>query len=145
MGMCLYNEKKALKVKLYATCFIAFVCMQSQNAMAIGEKYSEQGHVLYASIKKELIDSGKCNDDNSCKAVFDAYGEHGNRVNINIYSASDREVLSIIYGYTVAHGIKITNGVPITIKTFTESKEHHSGVKALFSSYKPSIIMEVNK
>lgn len=121
-----------------------FVAITSTDCLAIGEKYSQRGQALYKSIIETLINKGICVDNDDCTKKVSIYGEDGNQVNVNMYSATDSMIVGAILGHVASDGLRITEGVPITVRVFREPKEKHLGFKAAFGLNKPAIILEVN-
>ena len=108
-----------------------------------GEKYSKQGHRLGKKVHEILLHEHYCQRTNNknCQGVL--FGEHGNRVNLNLYGIHDQKIITSVLTMVVTDGLQITGGVPITIRFYAKPKEELLGLKAFTAS--PSIILEVNE
>lgn len=111
------------------------------SAIAMGEKYSEQGQALSKAIDRELINSGLCKDYNDVKNKLLMYGGHGNQVNFSIYKP-DRKILAATFEFLIAHGLEITGGVPIAIRVYPKSREEYGNI--VFSP-NPTIQLEIKE
>lgn len=132
------NLKRKKRIRRMA--LILCVCAVSLMLMGMGEKYSKQGGRLSNRIVNVLITDGYCQGQD-CKGIV--LGEHGNRVNLQLYGVRDQKVIASVLSMVAAEGLKITDGVPITIRFFAKPKNELLGLKAFTAN--PSIIMEVNE
>ncbi len=129
------------KLKLIAVSVLLFVSFANRPAMAMGEKYREQGNALSKAIYQELIKTGLCKDNNNVIGKLPMYGGHGNQVNFSIYKP-DRKILAATFEFLIAHGIEITGGVPIAIRIYPKSREEYGNIVI---SPKPAIQLEINE
>ena len=107
-----------------------------------GEKYSEQGHLLFQEIHKHLINSEICISKKECYKKFEIYHSHGNRVNFSIYNQKNNKKLSELIGFIVENGYKITGGVPISIYVYPKTRADYGN---FLISPKPMMTLEINK
>jgi hypothetical protein len=129
------------KLKLFAVSVLLFVSLPNWPAMAMGEKYSEQGHTLSKAIYQELIRTGLCKDSDEVIARLPMYGGHGNQVNFSIYKP-DRKILAATVEFLIAHGFEITGGIPIAIRVYPKSREEYGNIVI---SPKPTIQLEIDE
>jgi hypothetical protein len=123
--------------------WVVFIAaFSTSNVFAMGEKYSEQGHALYRRIFLDLREKGYCDEKSLCSSKIHAYGEHGDRVNLNFYGTTDKKIIGAIMECVAKDGLVVTDGVPITIRFYSKSKEELLGLK--YFTKTPAIIMEIN-
>lgn len=117
-----------------------------RGAMAMGERYAEQGGRLTGVLRTAMIEKGFCRSTQECQNLLPGTAAHGDRVRIAYYEVSERniEALSFLVGIVIRHGLEITSGVPITITAYKESHEEYRK-SGFFSSIKPFLAVEVNK
>ena len=113
------------------------------SALAIGEKYADQGARLGRAIDKHLIDQKICmSGGQDCNRKLPMYGGHGNKINFSIY-APDKQALAAMVAYLIEHGMEVTGGVPISITVYPKTREAYASL--LFSSPDPSITFKIDK
>lgn len=124
--------------------FLVFsVMLLAKPASGVGEKYSEQGSQVAKAVNQILVKKGICKPDLSdCTKKLTMYGGHGNRVNFSIYNP-DKRALAAMVEFLIDDGIRITEGVPIHIYVYANSRESYGSL--LFSAPKPVIYLEINK
>lgn len=113
-------------MKITALRLVLFfcICFISLAVEGCGEKYSEQGNLLYSKIFEHLIERRICTTVDECKADLEIHGKYRNQVNFAVYSPKNRKTaLAAFIEFIVENGVKITGGVPITILIKVESKE----------------------
>jgi hypothetical protein len=107
-----------------------------------GEKYSNEGHLLFQEIHKNLISQGICLSEKNCYEKFEIKGGHGNQVNFSIYNPHSRKGLAIMIKFIVESGLKITKGIPISIYVYPKSRKEYGN---FLIGPKPMIEMEISK
>lgn len=130
-----------------AWLLIVFTSLFNLGAIAMGEKYAEQGGRLSAAIKDMLIVKGFCKTPRDCHDLLPSYGGHGDRVRSAFYEVGERnsEAFNAIVGLVVQDGIRITSGTPITITGYRETHEEYRKSGVLSKDVKPFLILEVSK
>ena len=114
-----------------------------ENSMA-GGKFSDQGNALYKSLHDELIAKSVCTNFQNCSDALQMYGEDGDRIYLNMYAQTDMNLSGIVVKFIVEKGIKITGGMPITLRVFHKPKTQYLGLKSIFGKDE-SIKLEINK
>lgn len=115
---------------------------QTEPALAMGEKYAEQGNRLGRAIEQHLIDKKICsNDAQRCVKKLTMYGGHGNRINFSIY-APDRQALAAMFSFLVQHGMEVTGGIPISITVYPKTRAAYGNI---FFSPPEQMTMEINR
>ena len=109
--------------------------------MGCGEKFSEQGRSFATKAIQALIDKRMCRDAKDCHSKMDIAGADGNQVHVVIYDVKDRQALAAYIEFSIAHGIEITGGVPISITVY--SKPRNEYVNKIFSRKNPIVEVEV--
>jgi hypothetical protein len=127
-----------MKIVIF-TLLSAFFCNLS---LAMGEKYSEEGHKLSRAIDANMIKEGFCKNTLECFQLIDSYGGHGNQVNLTFYKAKNPELIKSIVGFVLVNGLKNTNGVPIKLYFHTETRESQGN---LIFKKSPTIYLEITK
>ncbi len=120
---------------------ITFLLMEGKPAMAMGEKYIEQGNLLSKALDKELINRGICKDVTDCQNKVPMYGGHGNQVNFTVYKP-DQKALAATFDFLIMHGIEITKGVAISIRVYPKSREEYGNV---IWPLNPTISLEIKE
>jgi hypothetical protein len=90
-----------------------------------GDKYSKQGRELSKRINEHLIETGICSTIKECHAQLETYVDHDTRVNFSIYNPNNRKALAAFIEYVIEYGIQITDGIPISIKVYPESRQSY--------------------
>ena len=72
------------------------------------------------------------------------YREDGDRIYLNMYAQTDMNLSGIVVKFIVEKGIKITGGMPITLRVFHKPKTQYLGLKSIFGKDE-SIKLEINK
>ena len=111
--------------------------------MGPGERYTREGHALGKKVYQTLIQEGFCADLRDCQKKEPLFGEHGDRVYLNIYGITDHRILSAIFTMVVSEGRKTTNGAPITLTAFQKPKKEYMGFNSF--SKESMIKLEVNE
>ncbi len=89
-----------------------------------GEPYRNEGDKLNEEIHKELIAQKMCNSTRECNQVFRASSSHDSQLNYSVY-APNKLVLATAFKVVIEKGMKITNGVPISIKVYPKTREEY--------------------
>ncbi len=131
-------------VCIAAMLFFAFFGMIGVSMAGSG--FSDQGNALYKALNEYLIAKGICKDNQSCHKIHQIYREDGGeRIYLNMYGQTDKTLVSTITEFLVARGLKITDGMPITLHVFSGPHEQYQGLKRLFGASGESIKLEINK
>lgn len=93
-----------------------------------GNNFSSEGNKLYKSLANHLIEKGVCIDYGSCWEKTNIYREDDTKIRINMYNQKSKNLASVVAQFLIENGISITEGKPITLKAFSESKDKHLGV-----------------
>ncbi|MCP5319289.1 MAG: hypothetical protein H7A12_00400 [Pseudomonadales bacterium] len=142
------NNKHLWIVRIMVTSLFVFLTLQfSVEASAMGEKYSDQGGNLSSAVKRMLIAKGFCDTPEKCYDLLPAYGGHGDRVRSTFYgiSGSNRDAFRAVLDFAITDGLRVTDGVPITIRGYHETHEEYIESGIFFKSIKPFLILEINK
>lgn len=107
-----------------------------------GEKFTSEGNALGVAINEHLIAQKLCIDTSDCQKKVEMYGGHGNQVNLSAYAVKDPKLVSAVMGFAASEGMRITNGVPISISFYAEAHGNHVNT---FNFSKPTIKLEVLK
>lgn len=130
------------KCNLIIVIFIVFFF--EHGVYAMGEKNKQELNLLWIGIRSMLIDKKYCSSPEDCHKKLPLYGEGGDRVHLNIYSYSNKDIISSVMEFVSREGISITRGVPITVQVFAKDKsEYENSVGMIF--VKPVIKLEVNQ
>lgn len=112
-------------------------------ALATGEKYASQGNRLSMAITQYLIEKKICvAGGQACSKKLETYGGHGNRVNYSVYGA-DKQALSAMLTFIIEHGIKVTDGVPISVFVYPNSRISYGSM--LFNEPSPVLTLKVDQ
>ncbi|MBK8676840.1 MAG: hypothetical protein IPN27_10795 [Cellvibrionales bacterium] len=136
------TSKKLFFLKSSRWLMFLGVILLSINAFAIGEKNSKQGHALGKELFEILVQYKLCASVAECNQKRFIYGENGDRIYLNFYGISDRFLIAKITGYVVENGLKITEGVPISIVFYSGKKERSTWYKKYTGD--PILRIEVN-
>ena len=116
------------------------------GASMAGSGFSDQGNALYKALNEHLMAQGVCKDYQTCHNVHQIYSEEsGDHIYFNMYGQTDKALASIVAGFLVAKGLKITGGMPITLHVFFGPHEQYQGLKRIFGASGESIKLEINK
>lgn len=103
-----------------------------------GSGFSVEGNRLSAELDKHLIQAGHCRDFASCNEVATIYRRDGREIEFNLYSATNPEIVSVVFGFVAANGLRLTNGKPVVLSAFPKSKEEYvNSVKGFIANRKP--------
>jgi hypothetical protein len=114
-------------------------------AQSAGEKYSNQGHAVYAELTKHLIAKSICKDFTDCSNKLQIYGEHGNQINFNMYGQATKTYANAVIEYLTNNGVSTSGGVPIRLEVYELPKKSHMGFNSIFNPAKPIITLELSK
>jgi hypothetical protein len=111
-----------------------------------GSSYSEQGNDLTRALKENLIKQGFCSLDTRLPTCsLQMYRADGKRIHLNMYGQTDTILASKVAAFLVENGIKITKGMPITLKVFSAPKTEYLGLKSIFSKNDEFLKLALNK
>lgn len=119
----------------------------SQEACAMGKKYSEQGAKFAAAMNNALISKGVCKTPRECYDLLPGTIETDSMVLIHFYEVGERNYPAFlaVVALSLTDGIRITGGVPITIEAFRETHEKYRTSGLVIKDIKPFATIEVNK
>lgn len=146
-GFCnlIFFSNKLARSVVYFICFT--LTLFNSEVMAMGERYTEQGGKLSAATVEVLISDGFCRTSQECHSFLPGYVAHGDRVRIAFYGVGEKNIqaLNAVIGLVIKDGIRITDGVPITITGYRELYEEYRKSGIFWKSVEPFLILEVNK
>ena len=126
------------------TAIFLFACVGMTEVSMAGSAYLEQGDALSKALKDYLITQGICKDYLSCNKQLQIYRrDTSDHIYFNMYGQADKALAGTVAGFVVAHGFKITSGIPITLRVYEGPKTQYLGFQ-LFSNHE-SIKLEINK
>lgn len=113
----------------------------------MGERYTDQGGRLSAATIDMLIAKGFCKTPRECHGFLPRYGGHGDRVRTSFYEIGKKnsQAFHAVIELVIQDGIRITDGVPITIRGYRETHEEYRKSGLFLKDVKPFLILEVNK
>lgn len=130
-------------VSIVVMFFFPFVLAGSSMA---GSGFSDQGNALFKALNEHLISKGICKDNRNCHNVHQIFREDSSKhIYLNMYGQSDGVLVSIITEFLVTKGLKITNGMPITLRVFSGPHEQYEGLKRMLGQNGESIKLEIHK
>jgi hypothetical protein len=109
-----------------------------------GSGYSEEGNRLSTELRKHLIQSDLCANNENCKEIAPIYRRDGRAIELNLYSATDPKVVQAIFGFVAANGLRITNGKPVILNSFPKAKKDYvNSISGLFANRKPVVSLRL--
>lgn len=138
--MALFWQRNILFGAICVSVFFGF-CGFAQG----GDKFSSQGNALYKALLDELIKGGICTDNQSCFDALQMYREDGDRIYMNMYAQTDNSLSAIVAKFIMENGLRITGGMPITLRIYVEPKSQHLGWKSVFGINQEAVKLEVGK
>lgn len=119
-----------------------FCSMLIVAAPVFAQSSAKEANALKVELEDELIRQGMARNRVEVGRLLPLEIEEGRRVIFKIYQPN-RMVLAAAVEYFVAHGIEITNGVPITMLSYSRPK----GENALNWYLRPkfAVRLEINR
>lgn len=103
-----------------------------------GSGSSEEGNRLSTELNSHLIRSGLCSDIKTCYDAAPIYWRDGKTVELNLYVATNPQVVQEVFGFIAANGLRITNGKPIALGAFSKPKEAYvNSISGFIANRKP--------
>lgn len=133
---------------VFGACILGSVfCFLSPGVYAMGKKYSEQGAKLTAAMNSTLLAKGFCKTPRECYDLLPGTLETDSRVLIHFFGVGEKNhsALLVVIALSLTEGIRITGGVPITIKAFHETQDEYRDSGLVIKTIKPFATVEVNK
>lgn len=135
-----------LKVNFILWTVGALVILSISSAcdLPIRDRHEEEGARLALEIHEFLKEENICSSPMECKKLFSTYRRHGNKVNLNIYGVNNKksnEAVLKVFELVLNRGVIITDGVPITIRVFSKSREEYGSIIPGFGP-KPIVTLE---
>lgn len=133
---------------VFGACFLgSYFYFLSQAVYAMGKKYSEQGAKLTAAMNSTLLAKGFCKTPRECYDLLPGTLETDSRVLIHFYGVGEKNhsALLVVIALSLTDGIRITGGVPITIKAFHETQDEYRESGLVIKAIKSFATVEVNK
>ena len=128
------------------TTIFLLACLGMTEIAMAGSGFSEQGNALSKALKDYLITQGICKDYLSCNKQLQIYrSDTSEHIYLFMYGQTDKTLSGIVAGFVVAHGFKITGGMPITLRVFEGPITQYLGFIAMVSKSQESIKLEINK
>lgn len=144
MGCIALDVKRtALMVALSLVAYLGAI-----GTSVAGDRFSEQGSALTKALIYQLMAQGVCKDIKNCNDALQMYREDGSRIYLNMYAQTDMTLASTVAGFLVARGLKITEGMPITLRVYPGPKTQYlgsMGSMAIIGINLESIKLEINK
>jgi hypothetical protein len=128
-----------------ATIFFVTYFGTMEASMA-GSSFSDQGNALYKAMNEHLMLKGICHDDQSCHNLHQIFREDGGEhVYFNMYGQKNKDLASVVVAFLVSSGLKITDGMPITLRVFEGPKTQYLGIKSMIGKSQEIIKLEIKK
>ena len=128
------------------TTIFLLACLGMTEVSMAGSGYLEQGNALDKALNEHLIAQGICKDNLSCNKQLQIYrSDTSDHIYLFMYGQTDKTLAGIVAGFVVAHGFKITSGIPITLRVFEGPITQYLGFIAMVSKSQESIKLEINK
>lgn len=125
---------------------LLFTFFGMTGASMAGSGFTEQGNALYKALSEYLIAQDICKDYKTCHDAHQIYREDGGgRIYFNMYGQRDKTLTSMVAGFLVTNGLRITGGMPITLSVFEAPKTLNMGFMAGIGKSETSIKLEINK
>ena len=124
---------------------IFFTSLVFSQASFAGGGFTEQGDALSEALYDELIKTRACSDDLMCTRSLQIYRADGKRIHLNMYGQKDTVLASIVVSFFIEKGLKITRGMPISLKVFSGPKSQYLGLKSIFGKNEEILKLELNK
>ena len=132
----------------FGACLVGGIFLfSSLGVYAMGKKYSEQGAKLTAAMNSALLSKGFCKTPRECYDFLPGTLETDTRVLVQFYGVGEKNhhAFLIVVALSLTDGMRITGGVPITIKAFHETQDEYRESGLVIKNVKPFAIIEVNK
>jgi hypothetical protein len=110
------SPTKMLVLAFFASCI--FIATQLIKA----DHFSAQENVLYKTLIEELVNQKICTNSLNCATEINLYRSSGNRIYFNLYSQTDMAIAASVGKFLVKNGIKLSKGMPITLKVYATPK-----------------------
>jgi hypothetical protein len=107
--------------------------------------YSDQGDALSQALYEDLVKKRVCSNMPACSQMLQMYGSDGKRILLNMYAQKDTVLVSKVVAFLVEKGLKISRGMPITLKVFSAPKSKYLGLKSISSKNDEFLKLELNK
>lgn len=113
----------------------------------MGKRYAEQGARLTAALNNLLLSKDFCRTPRECHDLLPGTLETDTMVLIHTYGIGEKNQLAFlaVIEFVLSDGIRITNGVPITIKAFRETSDEYRESGVVIKNVKPFATIEVVK
>lgn len=131
----------------HACVLLALAALYVGDVMAAGERFTEQGGYLTRAIHDLLVADNFCTNSKECHALIPGFVGHGDRVRITFYEIGEKnsEAFAAIIKFVIKDGIRITEGVPITIMGYRETHQQYMDSGIFAKSVKPFLILEIKQ
>lgn len=133
---------------VFVACLVGGIFLSSSlGVYAMGKKYSEQGAKLTAAMNSALLSKGFCKTPRECYDILPGTLETDTRVLVHFYGVGEKNhsAFLTVIALSLTEGIRITGGVPITIKAFHETQDEYRESGLVIKNVKPFATIEVNK
>ena len=111
-----------------------------------GGGFTEQGNKLSEALYNELIKKRVCTDNHACFDALQMYGADSKRIYLSMYGQKNMLFASEVVTFLIEKGLKITDGMPITLKVFPAPQSYYLGFfKGLFGNNDEVMKLELNK
>lgn len=126
---------------VYLLVFLSFLS-HPEKATA-GNATPEQIYTLKEALRKKLVKEGICLNIDDCAPML--HEGSNKRIYLNLYGQTDQKLSSYIIDFFIQEGIKITEGIPISLRVFPKVKDEYLGLKYTFGSNDYLIKLDINK
>ena len=141
----LFRSHRFLTPVLRIIFMLPFLIWLVLNQGCIPRGFTEQGNSAYNGLIDNLIQQEICSDPRSCSDLLQMYREDGERIYLSMYGHTDLSLPTTVSLFFLENGLKLSSGMPITLKVFSEPKSEHLGLKGIFSQNNVAMKLELNK
>ncbi len=145
----MFFKMNELKIKLSRTKIILLAILFASLFLLVqfifGSRFSEQENSLYENLMKELVAQEVCTDSSTCAEKIHLYRKSGSRIYFNMYSQTDMPLVATISKFLVKEGIKLSKGMPITLKVYATPKIGYLDIKYYFGHEVPLLTLDIEK
>lgn len=133
---------------VFGACLVSGIFLfSSLGVYAMGKKYSEQGAKLAAAMHSALVLKGFCKTPRECYDLLPGTVETDSLILVHFYEVGEKNYTAFltVVAMSLTDGIRITGGVPITIKAFRETHEKYRTSGLVIKNVKAFATIEVIK
>lgn len=139
---------RRMMVVAVRSCLLGGIFLfSSLEVYAMGKKYSQQGARFADAMHNALVSKGFCKTDGDCYRLLPRTVETDSLILVHFYEVSEKNQSAFLclVALSLTDGIRITGGIPITIKAFRETHEKYRTSGLVIKGVEPFSVIEVNK